>query len=256
MVHNEKSHLEIGCFFYSPGSKQKISIKAKKKHRRAKNTNKSSSSKTQKPNNGPAINNAATTPGPNLVNSTPKKYDYNRQPYKGFQNKRNKQLPKPKFPEIKYILHATKNNSIRVNCVNNKTLNAVVKSINNQSLNGLIGAYPYVTLTYAPDDRPWLCINRMDYKDNEEIELLDLIKTTVEQVEIPATLKIETLHSKIINNKPTTLILLKTTDNLSEHLLTNVRLTIKSKTIPIRTHINKHITQCCNCFKLDHHQML
>lgn len=80
------------------------------------------------------------------------------------------------------------------------------------------------------------------------------IQSILEDIEHPNSPKqiIEGVHRKVINNRPTTLILFITTDSLTEHLLNSTKFEINNSSYPIRTHINKHVLQCKNCFKVVH----
>ena len=102
--------------------------------------------------------------------------------------------------------------------------------------------------------RPWLVINQFPYVQGTEEETLDTLKDHLTQTLIESThehIKIEGLHRKH-TNLPTTLILFKTTDNISEQTLLNTKLRLNNKIHNIRKYIDKTQTQCTKCKKIGH----
>lgn len=100
---------------------------------------------------------------------------------------------KERYPNVKIVNHSLKLSNIRANCVNKLTLNSLVKAINHNLYNKVIGNYPYITLTYAPDDRPWLCVNRLSYVEAEEPKLRTHKKKLSKKLKFRQPIKISRL---------------------------------------------------------------
>ena len=134
--------------------------------------------------------------------------------------------------------------------------------------NSLLKANNYPTATYGPDlyihlttdktdTRPWLCVNQVEYnKDNEHTTLQD-IKQIIQNIKTPHNDKqttIEGLHRKQKGPLTTTLLLFKTTDDITQNHLTNTKIQYNNKILTIRVYIDKRTIQCSKCQQLGHLQ--
>ena len=143
---------------------------------------------------------------------------------------------------------------------------SITPTNNGHALNKLLKKETYPTDIYGHDIyihfsrdktdlRSWLCVNKIPYNQQTEDETLQKIKTeltNIINVHTDTRVIIEGLHRKTSGQTPSSLILFKTEDMISQKTLTNTTITIDGKQHNIRLYINKSYIQCTNCYKIGH----
>lgn len=119
----------------------------------------------------------------------------------------------------------------------------------------IFGTDIYIHMTGVTDLRPWLVINQVPYNNTTEQDTLQHIKQQLTATKTTYTNKlipIEGLHRKHNISNPTTLILFKTNDEISQQTLLNTKIHINNKIHTIRLYIDKTQTQCTKCKQIGH----
>lgn len=153
-------------------------------------------------------------------------------------------------------IETLKKGGIIITPTDNKALNKILKHTFSQEK---LGANLYIHLDGdEKDNRPWLCLNKINYEEDTEQETLELIKNELQSKTDALTgdnIKIEALHRKLNKDKPTTLILFKTQNKINQDTLTTTdnKITHRFQSHTIRLYINKQHTQCGKCQRLGHH---
>ena len=158
---------------------------------------------------------------------------------------KTKEIFNDKIKEIKFF----KKGGMIITASDAESVNSVLK--NNKYPTHIYGHDLYIHITKdKTDTRPWLCVNQIDYNKDTEHQTLNDIKHKIKSIN--KNIEIEGLHRKHKGPLPTTLILFKTTNEISQHQLTNSKITYNNKSIHIRTYIDKSHTQCTNCQRIGH----
>ena len=95
------------------------------------------------------------------------------------------------------------------------------------------------------DQRPWLCINKVPQTYN-----INHLATQID--DIHPDIKVEDIHRKPSTTYQTTLILFKTSKEITQNLLLHHSIQINQSTSQITKYIPKTQTRCTNCQKLGH----
>ena len=211
----------------------------------------------------PLTNHKATTPNTPIENTNPLNKNINKNKNTNQRTQKNertaiiidnvslKYTQKRKTDELKEIfqdistdIKFLKKGGIVITTDTPRGINKLLKEENYDV--EIFGENIYIHL--ALDTRPWLCVNK--FKPGKNI---NIIKETIEnQKTTSGNIKIEGIHRKKKGQLETSLILFKTTDDLSEqHLLTN-SLNIENERYTVRRYIHEQQIRCTNCQKIGH----
>ena len=132
-------------------------------------------------------------------------------------------------------------------------MNSLLK-ISNYDLT-IFGENVYPHLAGVNDQRPWLCINKVPYSKDAEIDTLKNIKHQLQSMKIETLgegILVEGLHRKYNSKNPTSLILFKTKNEIHINKLIESKIKLTNINHDIRKYIDKKNTQCTKCKRVGH----
>ena len=174
----------------------------------------------------------------------------------------NIQTTKPTREIIKILYNTNRHYISKIEPLNKGGLKITPESYAGMNALLKIDKYPkdifgpniYLHLADITDTRPWLCLNKVTYNQQEEKSTLENIKEQITETHIDTigeNIKIEGLHRKY-TQLPTSLILFKTTDKIAQDKLLNTKIKINNEIHQIRLYIEKTQNQCTKCRKIGH----
>ena len=161
-----------------------------------------------------------------------------------------KEIFKNKIKDIKFL----KRGGMVITPSDPAATNSILKPDNYPT--DTFGQDPYIHLTKDKTDlRPWLCVNQVAYNQDNEHQTLQNIKQKLRDIKTKFNdnnIIIEGIHRKFKGQLPTTLILFKTTEDISQNELLKNKIAYNNQILNIRMYIDKRQIQCTNCQKIGH----
>ena len=155
-----------------------------------------------------------------------------------------KQQLKLAFPGKTFTIKQLKKGGIVLTPEKQKDVNAFLQ--HDRYNPQYFGQHIYIHFPQSDSDqRPWLCINKVPQTYN-----LNHLATQIN--DIHPDIKVEGLHRKQSTTYQTTLILFKTSNEITQNLLLHHSIQINQSTSQITKYIPKTQTRCTNCQKLGH----